>query len=187
MIILQIISNLLHRVSDGNDSMMMTPRSLNDDDPKISLSPNGGRSMDHQTLPHFHCRPAVTIVPTYSTLHCTYIMYIHYVQRDSMNGKWNTFNKTQWLKIVTVFQCDLKPRTKAVHPKLRDNCTHYKRWCCICICVCICMTVYKKLNVLHLQWPAPPSWRATGNKRWGCLPLHAYYPPPYHTSAQTPL
>ena len=55
--------------------MMMTPRSLNDDDPKISLSPNGGRSMDHQTLPHFHCRPAVTIVPTYSTLHCAYIMY----------------------------------------------------------------------------------------------------------------
>ena len=160
--------------------MMMTPP------PRSASAPMGA---DQWITRHFLTSTAALQWPSSPpTVHCIAhtlcTMWLY-------EWKWNTFNKTQWLKIVTVFQCDLKPRTKAVHPKLRDNCTHYKRWCCICIyiciCVCICMTVYKKLNVLHLQWPAASSWRATGNKRWGCLPLHAYYPPPYHTSAQTPL
>ena len=119
---------------------------FNDDDPKIiewwwpqdQPQPQWGQingSPDTSSLPLPPCsdhRP-----------HLQYIaLSIHYEQCDFMNKKWNTFNKTQWLKIVTVFQCDLKPRTKAVHPKLRDNCTHYKRWCCICICVCIFICIW---------------------------------------------
>ena len=147
---------------DDNSSNHLQPSTscirwqwFNDDDPKIiewwwplpqdQPQPQWGQingSPDTSSLPLPPCsdhRPHLTVHCIAHTLSCTMWLY---------EWKWNTFNKTQWLKIITVLQCDLQPRTKAVHPKLRDNCTHYKRWCCICICICVCMTVYKKVECI---------------------------------------
>ena len=122
--------------------MMMTPP------PRSASAPMGA---DQWITRHFLTSTAALQWPSSPpTVHCIAhtlcTMWLY-------EWKWNTFNKTQWLKIITVFQCDLKPRTKAVHPKLRDNCTQ-TMMLYLYLYLYLCLYLYDSVQKVECITPA---------------------------------